>query len=285
MKMHHANLLITAIAPLIWGSTYIVTTATLANFSPMVVAMLRALPAGLLLLLLTRQLPTGRWWLYTFILGALNITLFLSLLFVATYRLPGGVAGTVLSSQPLIIIMLSAVLLSSRIRPLAIFAALIGMGGVSLLVLTADTTLDPIGIVAGLAGATSMALGMILTQKWQAPVSALTLSAWQLTAGGLLLLPLIWLFDQPVPVPSSLNLLGLAWLSLIGAAFSYSLWFRGLQFLNANVISSLSLLSPFTAVLLGWWFLDQSLTTLQIIGIILVLVSIWFSQYANNQHR
>ncbi|EER0445176.1 hypothetical protein RPG26_005062, partial [Escherichia coli] len=42
------DLLFTAIAPAIWGSTYIVTTQYLPNFSPMTVAMLRALPAGLL---------------------------------------------------------------------------------------------------------------------------------------------------------------------------------------------------------------------------------------------
>ncbi|MEE9863659.1 hypothetical protein PQV88_21150, partial [Escherichia coli] len=40
------DLLFTAIAPAIWGSTYIVTTQYLPNFSPMTVAMLRALPAG-----------------------------------------------------------------------------------------------------------------------------------------------------------------------------------------------------------------------------------------------
>ncbi|WP_432803295.1 EamA family transporter [Escherichia coli] len=80
----------TAIAPAIWGSTYIVTTQYLPNFSPMTVAMLRALPAGLLLVMIVRQIPTGIWWMRIFILGALNISLFWSLLFISVYRLPGG---------------------------------------------------------------------------------------------------------------------------------------------------------------------------------------------------
>lgn len=72
MSLRTPDLLFTAIAPAIWGSTYIVTTQYLPNFSPMTVAMLRALPAGLLLVMIVRQIPTGIWWMRIFILGALK---------------------------------------------------------------------------------------------------------------------------------------------------------------------------------------------------------------------
>ncbi len=75
MSLRTPDLLFTAIAPAIWGSTYIVTTQYLPNFSPMTVAMLRALPAGLLLVMIVRQIPTGIWWMRIFILGALNMAL------------------------------------------------------------------------------------------------------------------------------------------------------------------------------------------------------------------
>ena len=52
-----SDLLLTAAAPAIWGSTYVVTTLMLPPGIPLTVAMLRALPAGLLLLLFVRQLP------------------------------------------------------------------------------------------------------------------------------------------------------------------------------------------------------------------------------------
>ena len=71
MSLRTPDLLFTAIAPAIWGSTYIVTTQYLPNFSPMTVAMLRALPAGLLLVMIVRQIPTGIWWMRIFILGAI----------------------------------------------------------------------------------------------------------------------------------------------------------------------------------------------------------------------
>ncbi|MER9634016.1 EamA family transporter [Mesorhizobium sp. M0228] len=281
MKTRRFDLLLTAIAPAIWGSTYIVTTQFLPNFSPMTVAMLRALPAGLLLLAIVRQLPTGIWWLRSFVLGGLNISIFLSMLFVAAYRLPGGVAATVLSVQPLIVIFLAAALLASPVRRLAIVAALVGIAGVALLVLTPNATLDAVGVAAGLAGAASMAFGSVLARKWQPPVSLLTFTAWQLTAGGLLLVPVALLFEPSIPLPTAANLLGLVWLGLIGAALTYVLWFRGIARLESAVVSSLLFLSPVTAVLLGWVFLDQTLTLPQIAGVVFVIGSIWLAQRPN----
>ncbi|TJW09602.1 MAG: EamA family transporter [Mesorhizobium sp.] len=281
MKTRGFDLFYTAIAPSIWGSTYIVTTEFLTNFSPMTVAMLRALPAGLLLLVIVRQLPTGIWWLRSFVLGALNVSIFLSMLFVAAYRLPGGVAATVLAVQPLIVIFLASVLLASPVRRLSILAALVGIGGVALLVLTPNAALDAVGVAAGLAGAASMAFGNVLTRKWQPSVSLLTFTAWQLTAGGLLLVPVALLFEPSIPFLTGANLLGLVWLGLIGAALTYVLWFRGIARLESAVVSSLLFLSPVTAVLLGWVFLDQTLTLPQIAGVVFVIGSIWLSQRAN----
>ncbi|MFN7023599.1 MAG: EamA family transporter [Pseudorhizobium sp.] len=278
MKPRASDLLLTAIAPAVWGSTYIVTTQFLPDYSPMTVAMLRSLPAGLLLLLIVRQLPTGIWWMRIFILGALNFSIFWSMLFIAAYRLPGGVAATVGAVQPLIVIFLAAAMLGNTMRTVSVLAALTGLGGVALLVLTPQAALDSTGIAAGLAGAVSMAFGTVLTRRWQPTVPLLTFTAWQLTAGGLLLVPVALLVEPSVPVPTMPNLLGLIWLGLIGGALTYILWFRGIARLDTAVVSSLGFLSPVTAVVFGWSFLGQTLTPLQTVGVVLVIGSIWFGQ-------
>ena len=99
------DLLVTAIAPIIWGSTYLVTTEYLPAGYPLTAAMLRALPIGILMLIVVRQLPSGVWWLKILLLGALNFSLFWWMLFVSAYRLPGGVAATVGAVQPFIVII------------------------------------------------------------------------------------------------------------------------------------------------------------------------------------
>lgn len=281
----YTTLLLTALAPIVWGSTYIVTTEMLPANVPMTLAALRALPAGILLLMIMRQLPQGIWWLRVIILGILNFSLFWWLLFISAYRLPGGVAATVGAVQPLIVLFLSHWLLQTRLSWLSISAALGGILGVAILILTPNATLDPLGIIAGLGGALSMAAGTVLSRRWQPPVTPLTFTAWQLTAGGAVLLPLALLFEPALPSLTGINLLGLAYLTLIGGALAYVFWFRGLALLGPSSVASLGFLSPLSAVILGWALLGQQLTGLQIIGMIVILVSIWVNQQSEKRAR
>lgn len=102
-----SNILLTALAPISWGTTYFVATEFLPPNHPILVAALRALPVGLLLTVIFRQLPKGVWWWRILVLGLLNIGLFQALLFVAVYRLPGGVAATAGAVQPLLVVLLA----------------------------------------------------------------------------------------------------------------------------------------------------------------------------------
>lgn len=274
------DLCLTALAPIIWGSSYIVTTEMLPDGFPLTVALLRALPAGLILLLVVRQLPPAGWRTRVFILGALNFAVFWSMLFVAAYRLPGGVAATLGAIQPLLVLFLARFALGSGITILGVIAAISGLIGVAMLVLGPTSSLDPIGIVAALFGAASMAAGTVMTRKWQPPVSPLTFTAWQLTAGGLLLIPVALIIEPGFPMPTPVNLAGLVWLGLIGAALTYFLWFRGIARLGPTTVTSFGFLSPTSAVLLGWVILGEALSPLQMIGVIVVLVSIWLGQRA-----
>eukprot|EP01032_Pedospumella_encystans_P002850 gene2850-3350_t len=77
---------ITAVAPIAWGSTYVVTEQLLPPDRPLFAAVVRALPAGLLLLAYRRRLPQGDWWWRSAVLGVLNIGLFFPLIFLAAYE-------------------------------------------------------------------------------------------------------------------------------------------------------------------------------------------------------
>jgi len=111
-------------------------------------------------------------------------------------------------------------------------------------------------------------------------VSALTFTAWQLTAGGLLLLPVALLLEPPLPALTPHNWIGFGWLGLVGAALTYIVWFRGVARLEPSAIAPLAFLSPVTAVILGWALLEQSLSAWQVLGIGIVIASIWLSQRA-----
>jgi probable blue pigment (indigoidine) exporter len=274
-----SDVLLTALAPAIWGSSYIVTTELLPDGYPLHVAMLRALPAGLLLLLIVRKLPSSWMWVgRVFLLGALNFSIFWWLLFESAYRLPGGVAATVGALQPLIVIFLARYFLAIPITIFAFVAAIGGFAGVALLILSPDVDFDLVGLGAGALGAVSMALGTVLSKKWQPPVSSLTFCAWQLSAGGLLLVPAALLFEPGLPDLTLSHVAGYVYLGLIGGAVTYILWFRGISRIEPSRISVLGFLSPAMAVFLGWSVLDQNLTAIQIAGFALVLCSVWVAQ-------
>lgn len=275
-------LLLTALAPISWGTTYLVTTELLPAGHPLLAGLLRSLPAGLIALAIGRTLPSGGWWLKSLALGILNIGAFFPLLFLAAERLPGGVAAAVAGVQPLIILGMGALVLRDRIRPVTAAAAAIGAGGVALVVLGPAAELDTIGIVAALGGVTATALGMILTKRWGRPsgVGPVAYAGWQLTAGGLFLLPLTLVFEGFPPAVDGGAALGYIWLGTVGGLLAYTLWFSGIQRLPVIAPGLLALLSPVVATILGVVVAEERFTAVQAIGLALVLVALVGGQTA-----
>lgn len=279
---------ITAFAPIVWGSTYLVTTEFLPPDRPLLAAVVRALPAGLLLMVLTRTLPHGIWWIRSAVLGALNIGIFFFLLFVAAYQLPGGVAALVMSVQPLIVLLLGVSLLGQRILPIHLVACAIGTAGIALLVLRSNAQISTLGVAAGLLGALSMAAGIVLAKRWGRPpgTGILGFTGVQLFLGGLLLVPPMLIVEGLPAAVTTRNIGGFAYLAVIGALIAYAVWFRGIERLPAVVVSFLGFLSPVTAVALGYVFLGEDLTAWQIVGACAVIASIALIQFAfSRQHQ
>lgn len=268
--------LLTAIVPVVWGTTYIVTTQMLPPGHPLFASLMRALPAGLFAVALTRSVPTGAWWWKSGVLGALNIGAFFPLLFVAAYRLPGGVAATLGAAQPLVVAILVVLILREPFSRWRLGWGIVGMIGVAMVVLRSTAALDTVGVAAGLLSAVSMGLGVTLTKKWGRPagVPAMGLAGWQLTAGGLVLLPLT-LFVEGIPAHiDSIALAGYAWLGLIGGLLAYTVWFSGIARLPVASVAVLGLLSPLVAAALGALLLGQLLGVVQMVGFALALAAI-----------
>ncbi|MEU2224767.1 EamA family transporter [Streptomyces sp. NPDC018347] len=266
-----AVIAVTALAPVSWGTTYAVTSEFLPPDRPLLTALLRALPAGLLLLAATRVLPRGLWWAKAAVLGALNIGAFFPLLFVAAYRLPGGVAAVVGSAGPLFVVGLSLPLLGRRPAVRTLLTGLAAACGVSLVVLKGAGALDAVGVLAALASTAAMAAGTVLTERWGRPagVGPLALTGWQLTAGGLLIAPLALLVEGAPPALDAPAVGGYLYLALANTAVAYWLWFRGIGRLTATQAGFLGPLSPLTAAVVGWAALGQALTPVQTAGMAL----------------
>lgn len=269
-----------ALAPIAWGSGYYVTETFLPPDRPLFGAMVRALPFGLLLLAIRPGLPRGIWWWRALVLGTLNIGAFFALIFVAAYRLPGGMAATLTATAPIMVMLIAWLVIGERPRLASLAGAAVGAAGVALLVLRAGVSVDPIGVAASFGAVAMSSLGFVLVKRWKPPVDLLTFTAWQLVAGGLVLLPLALLVEGAPPSLDLAAVGGFLYLGLAGTVVAYVVWFRGLRRLPAAAVSLVGLLNPVSGTVIGVALAGEAFGGTQALGMVLVLTGILAGQPA-----
>jgi probable blue pigment (indigoidine) exporter len=268
-----------ALTPIIFGTTYLLTTEFLPPGRPLLAALLRSLPTGLVLII-GSPIPSRRWMARFFVLSVLYASGLFPLLFIAAYRLPGGVAAVINSLSPLLVVVISVPLLGTRIRAIQVIAGILGAVGVALLVLQSDAGLDLIGLIA-MGGAVIMfSVATVLTKRWGHPegMNSIGVTGWTFLFAGLTLLPVTLLIEGFPSQLTARNIGGLIYLILISGIVAYALWFWGLRRLSASAVTFLTLLNPVVAAVLGWVVLDQRLNGWRLFGAAIVLVSVVLGQ-------
>jgi probable blue pigment (indigoidine) exporter len=270
--------LLTLLAPISWGTTYVTVTQLLPEGRPLLVAAMRVVPSGIVLLLVgavvSRWRPRGAEWWRTAVLALFNFGLFFPLLVAAVYRLPGGVAAAVGGLQPLLVAGFTWLLAGRRPRPIDVAVGCVAALGVALVVLRPGAEPDLVGIVAAVAANVSFSVGVVLTKRFPAPTNRIAATGWQLAMGGALLVPLTLVFEGAPPALDGRNLAGFAYLSLAGTALAFVLWFNGIRRLPPAAPPLLGLAAPVTGAVMGWVVLGQSLSPVQLTGFAITIGAI-----------
>ena len=266
--------LIAAVGPIAFGSNYFVTHEYLPTDSPLWGSAIRALPAGLVLMLVARRLPRGAWWWRSVVLGTLNMGMFFCLVYVAAQLLPSSVAASLMSLSPLVIAGAAWLLIQERPTARIALGAVVGAAGVLLIVGTATGALDGWGIAASVASMVLSSVGAVLMKRWQDDTPVLTITAWQLVVGGIELLIAAMIIEGAPPALTVTEAVAFAYASLIATALGFVCWFTGFRHLPAGVVGVIGLLNPVTGVALGVLAGGEALSLLQAVGIVLVLASV-----------
>ncbi|MEU2135271.1 DMT family transporter [Streptomyces sp. NPDC018352] len=270
--------LVTAIAPVAWGTNYFVTHEYLPTGHPLYGAAIRALPAGVLLLALCRQIPHGAWWWKSLILGTLNMGSFFALVYLAAQLLPTSIASTIMAASPVVLMLLAWAVIAERPRGLPLLGGGIGIAGVCLMLLTGTVTLNALGVLASATAMVTSSFGYVLAKRWSTEVDVLASTSWQLIAGGLVVLPLAVVREGAPPALNAGAALGFAYVTVVATAVAFAAWFAGLRRLPTAAVGLVGLLNPVTGVLLGTVITKETLTLQQTCGLILVLLGIVLGQ-------
>ena len=270
--------LVTAIAPVAWGASYVVTSHTLPAEAPLWGAVLRALPAGLVLMLFARRRPRGAWWWRSVVLGVLNVAAFFILVYLAAHLLPSSVAASVQALTPVALAGFAWALVAERPNVRIVLGSVLGIGGVLLVVGTSTGRLDWWGVAAAFGAMLLAALSGVLAKRWADGTSVISVVAWQLVAGGVLLLPFAIGFEGAMPTVDANGWAGYAYMAFVATALAYWAWFTGLSRLPAATVGIVGLMNPVTGVLVGTLVAGERLGWLQWLGVALVLGGIVIGQ-------
>ena len=292
-----ANLLL--IAPFFfWGTAMVAMKAVIPNTTPLFMAGVRLVPAGVLVLIVAAILgkpqPKG-WiaWLWIALFALVDGTMFQGFLAEGLERTGAGLGSVMIDSQPLAVAILALWLFGDRIGLWGFLGLVIGVLGISLIGLPDQLILnllhkDAITLAGSweqlfasgewlmLLAALSMAVGTILIRyvcRYTDPVVA---TGWHMILGGLPLLAV----SSGVESQQWINIdlagwMALGYATIFGSAVAYGLFFYFASSGSLTSLSSLTFLTPIFALFFGNLFLGEFLSPLQWAGVGLTLVSIY----------
>ncbi|MBC6475092.1 MAG: DMT family transporter [Hormoscilla sp. GM102CHS1] len=285
------------IAPFfLWGTAMVAMKGTIQNTTPLFMAGVRLLPAGLLIVAVAapmgRPQPQGwRAWLMISLFALIDGSIFQGFLAEGLMRTSAGQGSVIIDSQPLAVAVLALWLFGERIGFWGWLGLALGIVGICAISLPPEwigsiftgqisqigfSDLFAHGEWLMLVSALSMAVGTIMIRyvcRYADPVAA---TGWHMILGGLLLFALSGLCESGQWVYMDLGgWMALAYATVFGSAIAYGLFFYFASSGSLTSLSALTFLTPVFALLFGNLLLSEVLSQLQWMGVSLTLISIY----------
>ncbi len=273
---------------ILWASAATATKIALESAQPLVIAVIRFLLAGLLMLLFTHGLlrkrkPVAKEWKLLAIYGLLNVSLYLGLYVISMQYLGAGIGSLAIAVNPVFISILAAVFFRYKITAGAVFAIISCTAGVLIAAwpLLLNSTAKPLGIVLLLISMLIYSIAAIYytRQNWNG-LDSLTINGWHTLLGGIFLLPVALLGFDPAKNHFDFSFwAGTLWLAIPVSVGAVQAW---LYLLKRNTVTAAYWLyaCPVFGFILAFIFLNEPLTWFTLAGILLVTGGLYMSQKA-----
>lgn len=221
--------------------------------------------------------PKGRRLWLTAGYGVVTFTLSYALMYWALVTVTAGIAAVVLALAPLLTPFLAAAHRLEKVSRRAVIGAVIALAGVIWMTVGDEGLVLPLtGLVAIMAAAISVAESVVLSKTVASNHPAMT-NAVAMTTGALLMLVVSAVAGETWAVPESTETrLAVAYLVVFGSIALFVLSLIVVRTWTASAMAYSFVLFPIVAILLEAWLDDVPLTGRNIVGVLTVIVGVWF---------
>jgi len=281
------QLVIGLLFALLWASAAVATKFGIKVADPLILANVRFFLAGggmLIYAYLIRKgqhtLPGGKEWLHLAIFGCLNTTVYLGCFVIAMKAVSAGIGTLATATNPLFIMVISALWLKRPLKWYEIAGMLLGMAGVAMatypLLLDSHATVG--GVLILMLGMLSVSVATVYYARINWRLSSLVINGWQVFLGGLLFIPITAFFANFEATHFNAQFwLSVGWLIIPVSVVALQLWFYLVR--KDAVRASLWLfLCPVFGFLYSFILLNEPITWYTFAGTILVIGGLYLAQ-------
>lgn len=274
----------------VWGSTYLGIAVAVETIPPFLMAGVRFLIAGLVLLAwsIARggrdfQMPSLRQWRDSSIVGAMLLGGGMGMVAFGEQTIPSGIAALIIALMPVWVAILGRVFLKERLPRVAIAGIILGFVGVAILIgpsaFGGTGALEPLALAAILFSPISWSGGSLFaSHKASLPSHPLVATGAQMLTGGLVLLAMSVVSGELVGFRiegvSTDSIISTAYLTIIGSLVAFTAYGWLLRVAPLPLIATYAYVNPVVAVILGAIVLSEPIEPRTLIAGAVIVVGV-----------
>ncbi|MFD1613685.1 EamA family transporter [Gelatiniphilus marinus] len=271
----------------IWGSTYLLNKIAVSQLPPFFLASVRFLMASAIIFLIAKTLKVSlsiskKQLINASIAGFLFLTLGNGLAVLALKYVDSGFAALEISAQPLVVLIMMRIFYGKRIALMSYIGVVLGFIGIFLLVSQKQIISQEgqvLGMVLIFACMLSWAYASIFVGKADLPKSSFVNTGYQMLTGGIMLGVISLILNEPWSLPHNWqndvqwSMLGLI---LFGSIVAFTAFNFLLKEVSPEKVATSTYVNPIIALILGWWVLNEHITTQSIFAAVILLTGVYF---------
>lgn len=272
---------------IVWGSTYVFNKIAVTALPAFFMASVRFFVAGILIMIIALimkiDLKVSKKQLINCFISGFFFLVYGNGVFVwALKYLDSGFAALLASTQPLFVLILLRLIDRKPMQKQSIIGVGLGLLGMYLLVSQQSITASEgslLGIFMVLTCVLSWSYGGVFVSKADMPKNFFVTTGYQMLFSSIILLLMSLSINETMSSPlewSQEVQFSMVMLVVFGSIIAFTAFNYLLKLVSTEKVATSAYVNPIVAMLLGWYFLDEVLTTQSIIASIVLLSGVYF---------